>query len=80
MTIYISNLNSITSQNDLTGLFVSFGAVHFSNIRTVIDYTKSRMISYAYIDIPERSKGEAAIRKLNKFVFLDNIINVEEAR
>lgn len=80
MTIYISNLNSATSQSDLTGLFSSFGAVHYSNIRTVIDYTKTRMTSYAYIDIPERSIGETAITELNRSVFLDQVINVEEAK
>lgn len=79
MNLYISNLDSRTSEKDLNELFSEFGAGHSSKVRSIMD-TRTRIFNtFSYLEITDEAMATKAIEKYNDAVFLGRKISVAKA-
>jgi RNA recognition motif-containing protein len=80
MKVHIGNLNSATTEQELSDLLTPFGIVHCSRIKTIANTDKYDMSAFAYAHFQERENGEEAALKLDNQHFMGNVITVKEAR
>jgi RNA recognition motif-containing protein len=63
MNIYVGNLSYKMTDNDLEKLFSSYGSVSASKI--VIDRETGRSKGFGFVEMPNQSEGDEAIRQLD---------------
>ena len=75
MQIYVGNLSKMATAQQLANLFVPFGIVNFSRI--VRDEITGRSLGFGFIEMETRG-AKSAIQKLNRFLFMNSYMEVEE--
>ncbi|HXB08888.1 MAG TPA: RNA-binding protein [Puia sp.] len=75
MQIYIGNLSEMTTALHLANLFLPFGCVKISRI--VRDEKTGRSLGCGFIEMDTKG-AHSAIRKLNRFLFMNSYMEVKE--
>jgi cold-inducible RNA-binding protein len=75
MQIYIGNLSVMTTAHQLANLFLPFGRVSLSRI--VTDEKTGRSLGAGFIEMDTRG-AQSAIRKLNRFLFMNSYVEVTQ--
>ena len=75
MKIYIGNLNVMTTAHQLANLFLPFGSVRLSRI--VRDEKTGRSLGCGFVEM-DPNGAKSAIRKLNRFLFMNAYMDVKE--
>lgn len=78
MNIFVGNLSSQTTEQQLTTLFSPFGMIRSSKI--IIDNYTGRSKGFGFIEMPVDAEAERAIRELNSTLMDAQVIVVNEAR
>jgi RNA recognition motif-containing protein len=78
MNIFISNLNFNINDEELKGLFETFGEVTSSKVIT--DKITGRSRGFGFVEMSDDEKGKEAIEKLNGTEFKGRELNVSVAR
>ena len=78
MNIYVGQLPNDVSENDLRGLFSEFGTIESVNL--VIDRFSGRPKDFAFVDMPDNSEADKAIKALNKSTFKGTTIKVNQVQ
>ena len=78
MNIYVGNLSFTTTEEEVRGLFESFGQVTSASILKDKFTDKSR--GFGFVEIPEKEQAENAIQSLNGKEFNGRTLRVIEAR
>ena len=78
MNIYVGNLSFEVNDNDLKNAFSACGRVRSAKVITDNMTGKSR--GFGFVEMEEKSEGEAAIAKLNGTDLKGRAITVNEAR
>jgi RNA recognition motif-containing protein len=63
MKIYVGNLSYTTNDQGLNDLFAQFGEV--TDAKVVIDRETRRSKGFGFVEMPDQSQGEEAIRQLD---------------
>jgi RNA recognition motif-containing protein len=79
MTLYISNLDSRTTEKDISDLFSEFGHVRSGRVRTILDSRTKGSNTFTYIEMDDADIALRAIEKYDQAVFLGRIITIEKA-
>ena len=77
MKLLIRNLDRLTTEEELKGLFQEFGSVQSCNLVTDRDSGKSK--GFGFIEMPKAGEAKVAINKLNNTTFGNNKIRVKKA-
>ena len=77
MKILLRNLDRLTTEEELKGLFQKFGTVQSCNV--VIDRDSGASKGFAFIEMPKSGEAKAAIKNLNNKVVGSNKIRVKKA-
>ena len=77
MKLLIRNLDRLTTEEELKGLFQKFGAVQFCNL--VIDQSSGASKGFGFIEMPKLGEAKAAIKNLNNKTVGSNKIRVKKA-
>ena len=77
MNIYISNLDTNLTDNDLLNLFKPFGLVQSASI--AIDVFTDQSRGFGYVEMPDQHEANSAITALNQSEFNGRVIAVSEA-
>lgn len=78
MNIYVANISSRASEDDLRALFEQYGDV--SSVKIVIDKVTNRSRGFAFVEMADSDSGKQAIQELNGHHFMDKNLIVNEAR
>ena len=78
MNIYVGNLSFNVTEEDLNGVFAEFGEVVSANIIT--DRYTGKSKGFGFIEMPNQSEAETAIKELNESPLKDRNIIVNQAR
>jgi len=78
MKLYVGNLSFSTTNGDLSNLFSQVGPVESVNMVTDRDTGQSR--GFAFIEMADRSAGEAAITQFNGHTLDGRTLKVSEAK
>ena len=78
MNIYVGNLSYDVTGENLRQAFEAFGQV--SSATVVKDKYSGQPRGFGFVEMPERSEGQAAIENLNGKDLLGKQMNVNEAR
>ncbi|MFN3596809.1 MAG: RNA recognition motif domain-containing protein [Rubricoccaceae bacterium] len=78
MNIYVTNLPYTASEDELREAFEAFGTVESATI--VKDRETGRSRGFGFVEMPERSEGEAAVAGLHGKPFGGRPLTVNEAR
>ena len=78
MNIYVGNLSYDTTDRDLEEAFAKHGTV--SSARVVMDRDTGRARGFGFVEMPNKSEGEAAIAAMNGTQLQGRTLNVNEAR
>ncbi|NLR61035.1 RNA-binding protein [Chitinophaga polysaccharea] len=78
MNIFIGNLSSQTTEQQLTTLFSPFGMVRSTKV--IIDNYTGRSKGFGFVEMPVDAEAERAIRDLNSTLMDAQVIVVNEAR
>jgi len=78
MNIYVSNLGSNLRDEELKNLFAGFGMV--SSAKVIVDKFSNQSKGFGFVEMPDRTAGEKAIKELNGTMTDGRAINVSEAR
>ena len=78
MRIYMGNLSSETTEEELRQAFEAFGEVESVNIIT--DKISGRPKGFGFVEMASKSEAEAAIASLNGKTLQERTIVVNEAR
>jgi RNA recognition motif-containing protein len=78
MNIYVGNLSYEVNENDLIGVFESYGAVSSSKVITDKYTGRSKGFGFVTMDSPE--EGRQAINELNGAQYKNRDMVVNEAR
>ncbi|MBL8148338.1 MAG: RNA-binding protein [Blastocatellia bacterium] len=78
MKLYVGNLSFSTTDGDLNNLFAQIGRVESARIITDQDTGRSR--GFGFVEMADRSEGEAAISQLNGTQYQGRTLKVNEAR
>jgi RNA recognition motif-containing protein len=79
MNIYISHLNSRTGSQDLMDLLGSYGIVHASKVRSIMEVRNRTFNTFAYVEIDSDVNGLRAIAAYDNAVFMGRKINLAQA-
>ena len=77
MNIYVANISFKTKEEDLKTLFAGYGKVNSCKIITERETGRSR--GFGFVEMPNASEGNEAIKELNNFDFMDRTLNVRVA-
>ncbi|MGE3539991.1 MAG: RNA recognition motif domain-containing protein [Candidatus Tectimicrobiota bacterium] len=77
MHIFIGNLDSTTTQQELHALFASYGTV--DTIRLISDSDTGQPYGFGFVEMPERSAARAAIHGLHGTDLAGQACTVNEA-
>ena len=78
INIYVGNLSFDSSENDLRGLFETYGAVGSAKI--IIDQFSNRSRGFGFVEMENREEGLKAIQSLDAKDFGGRSLKVNEAR
>ncbi len=78
INIYVGNLSFDSSEDDLRGLFETYGAVDSAKI--IVDQFTSRSRGFGFIEMQNREEGLKAIQELDAKDFGGRSLKVNEAR
>src|SRR5919201_321904 len=78
VNIYVGNLSYEATQDDLRQAFEAYGQV--SSVSIIMDKMTGRSRGFGFVEMPEKSQAEAAIRALNLQEIRGRAITVNEAR
>ena len=63
MNIYVSNLGFHVGDQDLKDLFAAYGEV--TSAKVITDRETNRSRGFGFVEMPNESEGQEAIKKLN---------------
>ena len=78
MKINVGNMSFSTNDEELREVFSEFGTV--ASAQVVTDSEKNRSRGFGFVEMPDNSEGEAAIRSLNGTQFAGRKIRVNEIK
>jgi RNA recognition motif-containing protein len=78
MNIYVSNLGYNFRDEELNSLFAAFGTV--SSAKVIMDKFTNKSKGFGFVEMPDQTAAEKAIKKLNGTMADGRSINVSEAR
>ena len=78
MDIYVGNLAYQTTDDDLRTLFSAHGEV--TSARVVMDRVSGQSKGFGFVEMPNRSEAEAAIKALHDKEIQGRKLRVNEAR
>ena len=78
MNIYVGNLSYDATQDDLRQAFEAHGEV--SSVSIIMDKMMGRSRGFGFVEMPDKSQAEAAIRTLNLQEIRGRAMTVNEAR
>ena len=78
MDIYVGNLAREVTEDDLRQEFMTFGQV--TAVRLVKDRFSGQSRGFAFVEMPSKAEGQAAIDGLKGKTFKDRTFDVSEAR
>ena len=78
MNIYVGNLSYGMTEDELRDAFAAYGDV--SSVKILMDRETGRSRGFAFVEMPNKSEGEAAIAQLNGKDLGGRTLRVNEAR
>ena len=78
MKIYVGQLPHNVNENELKELFLEFGEI--VSINLIIDHYSGRPKGFGFIDMPNNSEADAAIKALNKSMLKGREIKVNQVQ
>ncbi len=78
MNIYVGNLSYDATDETVKKAFESFGEV--TSVRVIKDKYTGQSRGFGFVEMPEQSQAQAAIKSLNGKELLGKPISVNEAR
>ena len=78
MNIYVGNLSYGMTEDELRDAFAAYGDV--SSVKILMDRETGRSRGFAFVEMPNKSEGEAAIAQLNGKDLGGRALRVNEAR
>ncbi len=78
MNIYVGNLPYSLSEDDLKAAFSQFGEV--SSVSIIMDRMSGQSKGFGFVEMPENSEADEAIKALNESALNGRNIKVNEAR
>ena len=78
MNLYVGNLPYDLSEDDLRATFAAYGEVASANIIT--DRETGRSKGFGFVEMPDNSSADAAIKGLNGSAFNGRAIKVNESK
>ena len=78
MNIYVGNLTTKSTEDDLKQAFEAFGQV--SSVTIIKDKFSQESRGFAFVEMPSKTEAESAVAGLNGTDLLGNALNVNEAR
>jgi len=78
MNMYVGNLAFTVTEQDLTEAFSAFGKVETVNI--VKDRFTGQSKGFGFVDMPDNSEADKAIKALNNSPLKDRDIKVNQAK
>lgn len=78
MRLYVGNLNKEVTNEDLQAAFQAFGKV--DEVTIVKDRSNNVSKGFAFIDMPDKTEAEAAIKGLHRQPMKGQSMDVNEAR
>lgn len=78
MNIYVGNLTTKSTEEDLKQAFEAFGQV--SSVTIIKDKFSQESRGFAFVEMPTKTEAESAVAGLNGTDLLGNTLNVNEAR
>ncbi len=78
MNIYVGNLAYGVTENELKDAFGAFGDV--TSAKIISDRMTGRSKGFGFVEMPDQTQGEAAIKGLDGSALSDRNITVNEAR
>jgi len=78
INIYVGNLSFDSSEDDLRGLFETYGAV--SSAKIIVDQFTNRSRGFGFIEMENREEGLKAIQSLDSKDLGGRSLKVNEAR
>lgn len=78
MNIYVGNLPYSLTEEDLKAAFSQFGEVSSANI--IMDRMSGQSKGFGFVEMPENSEADEAIKALNESALNGRNIKVNQAR
>ncbi len=78
MKIYIGNLPSDVTHDEIKNLLKQFGTV--SNVKTDVQFSNKKLVQYAIIGMPDHAEAIKTIEQLDKYEFRNYVLQVNPAR
>ena len=78
MNMYIGNLAYDVTENDLRNAFSEFGEV--SSVKIITDRFSGRPKGFGFVEMPDNSEADQAIKALNGKVLNGRSIKVSQAK
>jgi len=78
VNIYVGNLSSEATEEDLRGAFEAFGQV--TSVKIITDKYTGASRGFAFVEMPTKAEAEKAITGLNGNELKGRTLNVNEAR
>lgn len=78
MRIFVGNLSFNTSDNELRDAFAPYGEV--TSAQVVTDRETNRSRGFGFVDMPDDSAAQEAIRGVNGMELQGRALNVNEAK
>ncbi len=78
MKIYIGNMPYTITSEELSGLFGEYGSVEDATVIT--DRETGRSKGFGFVDMPNNSEADRAIKALNSTQLSGRMITVNQAR
>jgi len=78
MNIYVGNLPWTLSEDELREAFKAYGEVE--SVKIITDRYSGRSRGFAFVEMPNKEEGEAAIAGMNNKELKDRSIKVNEAK
>jgi RNA recognition motif-containing protein len=78
MNIYVGQLPGNVNEKELRELFTEFGEI--ASINLVIDRYSGRPKDFGFVDMPDNSQADKAIKALNRSIFNGKEIKVNQVQ
>ncbi len=78
MNMYIGNLSFSVNEDDLKEIFSEFGEVESVNV--IMDKFSGQSKGFGFVEMPDNSEADKAIKALNGIQFKGRNIKVNQAR
>ena len=78
MNIYVGNLSSETTEDELRQAFEAFGQV--ASVKILRDRVTGESNGFGFVEMPVSDEGQTAISEMNGKDLKGNTINVEEGK